>query len=261
MIPPPDGAHRLTDRADIARFFSDRVDVHVYALGDLDEPYWSASSWWRRGDAVLGVVGLPGGEGTACYAVSTRAPAASAALVADVSRHLPDGQLITGPVGMGAALEGVRPVRWCEPHERYVLTDPSALSGVESSVERLGPADAAELDAVYATEPGAGFFLPHMLDGGVFFGIRDGGQLVSVAGTHVLSDDYGVAAIGGVFTVPSLRGRGLARVVTSAVAATLVERVSTIGLNVTSANDPARRVYESLGFSAVFSYEEAELGG
>lgn len=260
MIPPPRGAERMADREALAEFLSDRVDVHVYALGDLDEPYWSASAWWRRGDALLGIVQLPDGEGVACYGVSTRAPAATCALIAEAAVHLPVGQLITGPVGLGAALADVRPVRWARRHQRYVLTDPSALIGVDSSAEALGPGDADELAAVYATEPGAGFFLAHMLDGGVFFGIRDRGELVSVAGTHVVSIRHDVAAVGGVFTVPEYRERGYARLLTSAVASTLTTRVATIGLNVMSSNVVARNIYESLGFTAVFAYEEAELG-
>ncbi|MFZ8968687.1 MAG: GNAT family N-acetyltransferase, partial [Ilumatobacteraceae bacterium] len=82
----------------------------------------------------------------------------------------------------------------------------------------------------------------------------------AVAGTHVLSDDHGVAAIGGVFTIEEYRGRGYARMLTSAVASTLLDRVTTIGLNVATSNVAARAVYESLGFSAVLSYEETELG-
>lgn len=260
MISPPVGSERISDRATLARFLSDRVDVHVYALGDLDEPYWSASTWWRRGDALVGIVGLPDGEGTACYAVSSRSPSATVELIVDIAPYLPAGHLITGPTGMCAALAGVRSVRWCEPHERYVLTDPSALVGVDTKVERLGRGDAEELALVYSTEPGAGFFLPHMLNGGVFFGFRESDRLVAVAGTHVLSDDHGVAAIGGVFTIEEYRGRGYARMLTSAVASTLLDRVTTIGLNVATSNVAARAVYESLGFSAVLSYEETELG-
>jgi hypothetical protein len=122
------------DREALAEFLSDRVDVHVYALGDLDEPYWSASAWWRRGDALLGIVQLPDGEGVACYGVSTRAPAATCALIAEAAVHLPVGQLITGPVGLGAALADVRPVRWARRHQRYVLTD---FDRVDSSPPKM----------------------------------------------------------------------------------------------------------------------------
>jgi len=47
--------------------------------------------------------------------------------------------------------------------------------------------------------------------------------------------------------------------VVAALCRRLLERVDTIGLNVSESNRVARRMYERLGFEAVLPYEEAEL--
>lgn len=256
---PPVGARIVHDPAALVVFFSDRVAVHVYALADLEEPFWSGSRWYRRGDAVVGLVGLPSGEGLACYSVATRDPAGTLDLLAELAPDLPSGLLITGPVGLADALAPARPLVWHAPHVRHELVDPDALPELDPRVEPLGPDDLAELQALYDSDPGAVFFLPHMLDDGAFVGVRDAGRLVAAAGTHVLSAAHGVAALGAVYTAPSHRGRGLGRAITVAVTRHLLPLVPTIGLNVAAANTGARRIYEAVGYAPVLTYDEAEL--
>lgn len=256
---PPAGASVADDADELATFFSDRVAAHIYALADLGEPFWSGSRWYRRGDGVVGLIGLPSGEGLACYAVATRDVPATLALLADLAPDLPAGLLITAPIGVADALARVRPVVWHAPHVRHELVAPDALPPDDPRVEPLGPADVDELQALYDADPGAVFFLPHMLDDGTFVGVRDAGRLVAAAGTHVLSPSHRVAALGAVYTAPSHRGRGLGRAVTAAVTRHLLDRVDTIGLNVAAANTGARRIYESLGFIPILTYDEAEL--
>lgn len=256
---PPARADLVDDRAELAEFFSDRAAVHIYALADLDEPFWSGSRWYRRGDAVVGLIGLPSGEGLACYSVATRDREGTLALIAELAPDLPAGLLITGPDGLAVALRPVRPLTWYAPHVRYELVDPVALPPIDPRVEPLGRDDLAELESLYDADRGAVFFLPHMLDDGAFVGVRDGDRLVAAAGTHVLSSTHRVAALGAVYTAPAHRGRGLGRAVTVAVASHLVGRVDTIGLNVAAANAGARRIYESIGFVSILPYEEAEL--
>ncbi|MEM1335423.1 MAG: GNAT family N-acetyltransferase [Actinomycetota bacterium] len=272
--PPPPGVRVVDDPEELIEHYSDRPDAHVYALVDLGEPYWSASRWYRREDAVVGLIGLPGGEGLAVYAVATVDPHGALDLVADLAPALPSGLLITGPVGLGDRLARVRPIAWHGPHERYVLASTGlARPASESSdddwtVEPLGRADLARLDELYARSPGAVFFLPSMLDDGAFVGVHrrgdPGRRLVAAAGTHVLSDRHGVAALGAVFTDPTMRGLGLGRRATIGAVGRVLDPgrprpITTLGLNVASDNTVARRLYESLGFDAVHTYEEAEL--
>lgn len=255
---PPPGVRVVTDREELRHFYCDRVAAHVYALADLDEPFWSASRWYRRDDAVVGLVGLPSGDGLACYAVATRDPDATLGLLTALAPHLPGGLLITGPVGTADALRRVRALAWDGPHLRYELVEPTAVPPVDKCCEPLGPHDADELQALYDTEPAAAFFLPHMLSDETYVGVRDDGRLVAAAGTHVCATGT-AAAIGAVYTHPAHRRRGLARVVTAGVVHRIGARVGVIGLNVATDNAPARHVYERLGFAPILPYEEAEL--
>jgi len=95
------------------------------------------------------------------------------------------------------------------------------------------------------------------LEAKTFFGIREDGHLVSIAGTHVLSQTYGVAAVGNVFTRPDRRGHGLGTRATAAVVARLLSMdLQTIVLNVSMDNQPAQASYRKLGFWPYCGYYE-----
>ena len=205
---PADDIELIEDPAELAAHFSDHRGIHLYALADLEEPFWTPSRWYRRGAAVVGVVSMPDGDGAAVYAVATISPEAALDLLVDLLPELPSGQLVTGPVGLAAAVGAERPMAWHGPHLRYRLTDPTQVPPRIDEVVDLGRGDLAELEALYATEPNAAFFRPHMLDDETFVAVRRLGRLVSAAGTHVVSEAQGVAAIGAVYTHPDHRGGG-----------------------------------------------------
>lgn len=74
-------------------------------------------------------------------------------------------------------------------------------------------------------------------------------RLIAVAGTHLVSSTYGVAAVGNVFTHPDYRGRGYGAAATSAVVTELLAHgIRDIVLNVGEDNAPALHPYERLGF-------------
>lgn len=135
-----------------------------------------------------------------------------------------------------------------------MILEPERLPALSSDgVQRLGPEHAAELERLYEQARTAGeapgFFLPSMLQEGVFFGARHRAELVAVAGTHLVVPEEGVAAIGNVYTRPDCRGRGLATLLTRAVAAELAGRgIPLVALNVCPANLAAVRAYQRLGF-------------
>ena len=70
---------------------------------------------------------------------------------------------------------------------------------------------------------GGDAFRQRSLELGVFYGVFEGERLVSVAGTHIVSDNERIAALGNVMTHPDYRGRGLATLATSAVCEELLE--------------------------------------
>jgi RimJ/RimL family protein N-acetyltransferase len=120
---------------------------------------------------------------------------------------------------------------------------------------RLDPTDLGHLLDLYTAYP-ENHFAPIQLEHGVYFGVREAGRLVAVGGTHVVAPRYGVAALGGIFTLPEARRRGYAAAVTSAVVSDLLDRgCRDVVLTVHADNEAARRVYARLGFRDHYRYE------
>ena len=94
------------------------------------------------------------------------------------------------------------------------------------------------------------------MESGYYFGLNVDGELVSVAGIHLISEQMGLAMLGNVVTSPRARGRGYARVVTSTLCAALFESFELLALDVPMGSTSARNAFEALGFESRFHYEQ-----
>ena len=81
-------------------------------------------------------------------------------------------------------------------------------------------------------------------------------RLVAVAGVHVFSRRYRVAALGNIATHPSVRRQGLALAATEAACQALHPHVDALGLNCKADNLAAIGCYERLGFERRWPYSE-----
>jgi len=91
---------------------------------------------------------------------------------------------------------------------------------------------------------------------GVYYGVRNAGRLVAAAGTHVISREHRLAAVGNVMTHHDFRGRGYAKAVTSAVTQELLRMCDDVVLNVRADNPPALAAYTALGYVEHNRFEE-----
>ena len=225
----------------------------AYAVADLEEREFAKTRW---GMAYLG--GEP------------------IALVLEYGGLTPQPLFVMGdPDGVAAVLRDT-----IHPRVAYLAADESHLSAVSSvykidpgppmvrmtvnrrqfrpvhgPVMRLVPADIVDLNRLY----GLGFagWLPSdSIANGVYYGVRVAGRLVAAAGTHVISPEGRIAAVGNVMTHADFRGRGYAKATTSAVTQELLHTCEDVVLNVRADNPPAIAAYRALGYRDYCHFEE-----
>jgi GNAT superfamily N-acetyltransferase len=237
---------RLTDRSEILAYLeSDRL-YGAYAIGDLEPGLFEDCSWagaWAEGELQALILHYRGlrpaarvlmGDGGGLQAILEAQLRPASVYLTCRPAHL---SIAT------AFYTWPQPI----PMWRMVLR-PAAFEPVTVPSVRLSGRDAVSLEALY--ELGGGLaFSPAQIDQGVFYGVYEGGELVAVGGTHLVSPTYGVAAVGNVFTHPVHRNRGYGMATTSAVVEELLRQgIRDIILNVGQANEGAVRIYERLGF-------------
>lgn len=240
---------RLSDPAEIRALLETDRPWAAYALGDLSPGFFEQSEWFRTPAHPALALVLHAFATPVLFTLGP--PGAMRMILEEIDE--PELYLMVRPeiLPLIKARYRVQP----ETAMWRMTLDPTHFRPAPlEDVARLGPADVAVLQRLYAGgEPAGeapGCFHPSMLEQGVFFGIREGEELVAAAGTHLVVPAEGVGAIGSIYTRQDRRGQGLARRVTSAVAAELLRLgLQTVALNVSQTNNPAVRVYERLGFA------------
>ena len=146
---------------------------------------------------------------------------------------------IVVPAGL-AAVKAAKGVQMIAARKVY-----AAGAGAAEDIVALTDADAAEMLALATlTEPGP--FLKRTHTMGAFRGIRIDGRLAAMAGERFRFPGH--TEVSGVCTHPDFRGRGLARRLSTAVAAGIEARGERPFLHAWKTNRAAIALYESLGF-------------
>jgi ribosomal protein S18 acetylase RimI-like enzyme len=246
------------DRAVLAGLLGRDPVVHAYQLGDLDDFFWPYTSWYRRGEQVALL--YHGVDPPTLLAFAAPADtAALAGLLGELVPVLPARLYAHLSPGLADALAGSFDLTCAGRHQRMALTERARLAAVRPAGEVLTAADVPRLRRLYAQAYPGNWFDARMVDTGQYVGVRDGDEVLAVAGVHVYSPAYGVAALGNVTTHPRVRGRGLGAAVVAALCARLLGDVAHVTLNVKADNVAAVRLYSRLGFTAVAEYDEYTL--
>jgi predicted GNAT family acetyltransferase len=128
---------------------------------------------------------------------------------------------------------------------QLVATRKLSALPTRSDIVTLTDADAPEMLALASlTEPGPFLTRTHRM--GTFRGIRIDGRLAAMAGERFRFPGY--TEVSGVCTHPDFRGLGLARSLSTVVAAHIEARGERPFLHAWKSNDAAIVLYESLGF-------------
>lgn len=117
---------------------------------------------------------------------------------------------------------------------------------MDDRMEVLDEGDAPEMVAL-ATLTRPGPFVAHTNRMGRFLGIRDGGQLVAMAGERLQMD--GFSEISAVCTHPDHRGKGYGGALLAAVGARMLSEGITPFLHAYASNTGAIALYRRMGFA------------
>jgi ribosomal protein S18 acetylase RimI-like enzyme len=260
MASPQFRVGEVTDDTDALAVFERERVWSVYALCDLEQPFRSSVRYigaWRGGD-LLSVVQIFAPEGFISVIPYGDADGIAAIFASDVD--LPADAFFQAREP-DVALLGLRYATYdLEAMHRMAVATSGfhAVAHPEAEIRRLGPADAGVVSALYAAGEQV-MFAAYML-GGIFMGAWWDDRLVAVAGVHAHSIRHDMAVIGGVFTHPAYRGRGLAAATTAAVVdAARALGIHNVALNVRRDNEPAIRAYRRIGFTVTMDFVEGTL--
>ncbi|WP_422059958.1 GNAT family N-acetyltransferase [Sphingopyxis sp.] len=213
------------------------------AAHPLDRPIWTMltgrQAHLAEGDARA--LRIDRGYGVFGVAVDagSEAQAALAALVPD------DGELWIVESDPWPVPAGTREVKRAVLAQMVADGAPPEARAGEAEMLALGEGDAAEMAALADhAKPGPWGPKTHLY--GPFFGIRESGRLLAMAGQRILVP--GMAEVSGVSTWEDCRGRGLARSLIGHVMRAMVARGEQPFLHSYADNAGAIALYESLGF-------------
>lgn len=251
------------DRNAIAARLRHDPRAHAYELGDLDDFDWPFTRWfgWYAEGALEEVVLLYTQPTVPVVLAIADDPDGPMALLLEAIRgELPERIYVHVTPPLLDVLVARYAVEEAHPHLKLALAHTDRLWEHPAKADALGSDDLDEITALYDQAYPGTWFEPRLLATGRYVGIRLDGRLACVAGVHVYSPTWSVAALGNVATLPGLRGRGLARSACAALCRVLLEDgITTIALNVGADNHAAIRAYTRLGFEQVAEYTEAAL--
>lgn len=246
----------LHDKGEIEAFLRRDVSLHIYEIGDLDDVFWPHTTWYalRRADSIDAVALLYTRLPLPTLLVLSAEIGPVRDLLGAIVHLLPSRFYTHLSLGLDDIL---RPHYDLEPHGLYRKMTLTRSSGIDvAGVMPLSANDTNGALALYAASYPGNWFDPCMLETGQYFGVHGEGGLRSVAGVHVYSRRYRVAALGNIATHPDHRRKGLGRATTTRLCRSLLDNQCDVGLNAKADNHGAIALYESLGFEITASYEE-----
>lgn len=248
----------LHDKSVIEPCLRRSPELHVYSLGDLDDFFWPHTTWYAEDNVEPEAIALVyAGFTTPTLLGLSERPAAMKSLLESILHLLPIEFYAHLSPGLERIFAETHELDPHGAHHKMALLDPSKAQDFDcSEVVQLKKNDLQDILELYADAYPQCWFDERMLETEQYFGIREKGKLVSVAGVHVYSETYGVAALGNIATHPSHRGKGYATLATARLCQSMMLRVEHIGLNLKIGNEQALSLYRKLGFDVVASYGE-----
>ena len=251
-------ARIIRDKSEIYRFLSKAPDLHLYTIGDLDDFFWPDTIWHAIYDkseiqsiALLYTGMIP----HTLLLFYDKDPGCSIELIKSIRHLLPGKFNVHLSPGLIDHFGKENIIEDYGHNYRMILTrDPEPV--FDHNIRQLEISDMNLITSFYKIAYPHNWFDSRMVKTGKYFGYFNEDKLIAVAGIHVYSSEYRIAALGNIATHPDFRGSKIAYKLTSALCSNLKNSVDVIGLNVNSENLPAIKCYKNIGFEIRSSYDE-----
>lgn len=259
---------QITDLQQVRDYLYSDPNYAAYAIGDLD-PRMVGHTTWLAASRTGEIEGLAliysGLELTALFLMGD-VPALSALLMHGVG---PERVFIAAKPELAPVLHDFYWIDQLDAMHRMRIKSGTSipLEGADrhpTPPVRLGKKDAQDVRQLHRLAAKADSrpwediaFTEEMLEDGYFTGIHEDGNLIAVAGTHLVSRQESMAALGNVVVHPEERRRGLGSLVSYATTKALLDDdYRLIVLNVRQDNKAALKIYRKLGYRPVGEFVE-----
>jgi len=252
----------LHDKTVIAKFFQQNPASHIYSLGDLDDFFWPYTTWYAsmHADEPQAIVLVYSGQPLPIILALSDKVTIMIELLRSISHLLPYRFYAHLSPGLEQVFMEGYILKPHGKHYKMVLQNQSFIHPpADDMIVRLSTADLPAIERLYQIAYPNSWFDSRMLETNQYFGAWQDEQLISIAGIHVYSETYRVAALGNITTHPAYRSQGHAQQVTARLCQSLSKTVDLIGLNVKADNHSAIACYRKLGFGVVASYNEVTV--
>jgi ribosomal protein S18 acetylase RimI-like enzyme len=248
----------LRDKDTIYSFLSLRPDLHLYSIGDLDDFFWPDTVWFGRYEKneIKSLAMLYKGMDPHTLLLFHEGDMEHPKKLLKSIIHLFPGKF---NVHLSPGLiEFFGKKNIIEDHGRHyrMILSRKPENITDNNIRRLYLSDIDAIDELYKLAYPSNWFDERMLETGKYLGYFINGLLAGIAGIHVYSPLYHIAALGNITTHPDFRGQKIAYRLTSSLCNDLNSSADIIGLNVHSENKAAIKCYENAGFEIRGSFDE-----
>ncbi len=249
----------LDNKNELYSYFARNKWLYIYNIGDLDDFFWPYTKWHglKDNDDLKAVILLYSGLAEPTLLALSDDIDPLKQLMTEIKDELPKNYYAHLSPGVVDVLKDDCTIEPQGQHYKMGLVDRSKLGGAPNVlIKRFDKSDLGDLRLFYYQAYPGNWLDGRMLETGYYYGVIRNGRIASVAGVHVYSKEYKVAALGNIATHPDYRGNHFGQIITAECCRQLLRSVETIGLNVCTENTPAIAIYENLGFEKMAEYEE-----
>jgi len=248
----------LHNKEEILDFLMAAPALQVYSIGDLDDFFWPKTIWYslKEKGEIKSIILLYFGMTTpTLLAIYDKDFDSNKKLLQSIKTFLPSkfyahlGPNLIDVLGDNSIIESYG------PHYKMALRRMPPIID-DNCIRRLNTNDIKIIEDFYAVAYSGNWFDKRMLETNKYFGYFSDNNLVGIAGIHVYSEEYKVAALGNIATLAEFRGQQIGQMLTSFLCTDLLKSVKHIGLNVKSNNIAAIKCYQKVGFEVIGSYDE-----